>query len=54
MFIFAAIAVSLMFLLPGGRADQHSYKTTHTAPPDSNKETSVAEPAPSLIDTLSS
>jgi len=53
MFIFAAIAVPLMFLLPGGRADQHSYKPTQTAAHDSSEETSEAQPVPSLIDTVS-
>jgi hypothetical protein len=54
LFIFAIIGVSLMFLLPGGRADKYSYKSTQAAAADdASEESSEVEAAPSLIDSLS-
>jgi EmrB/QacA subfamily drug resistance transporter len=53
VFIFAAIAVALMFFLPGGRADKYSYKSTQAAADTSNEQSPITEPTPTLIDTLS-
>ncbi len=54
LFIFAIIGVCLMLLLPGGRADKYSYKSTQAAATgDASETSSEVEPAPSLIDSLS-
>jgi EmrB/QacA subfamily drug resistance transporter len=53
IFIFAIFGVALMFLLPGGRADKYSYKSTQALADNADEESSELETAPSLIETLS-
>jgi len=53
MFISAIIGAALMFLLPGGRADKYSYKSTQAAADDASEESPEEAAAPSLINTIS-